>query len=192
MQFQSNCAKSRVPRAVVAPIVVTTCEALQAAFARSVELGSMMLEKFQTDYLLAKQFNIDKSQCQKLIKIIRKRKRHIIVISSLIGVIAFVIWMAIFISITSVLEGTSWDILEILGNLGAIGFVLGMFSGLGLALILSQVSEVAIRRHLLRRQFQYHLLTPACFWCGYVLKGLECKDHYVKCPECGERSRICR
>lgn len=149
----------------------------------------MMLEKFQTDYLLAKQFNIDKSQCQKLIKVIRKRKRHIIVISSLVGVIAFVIWMAIFISITSVLEGTSWDILKLLGNLGVLGIIFGFFSGLGIALILSQISEVAVRRNLLIRQFNYHLLTPACFWCGYILKGLECEDRYIKCPECGERSR---
>ena len=86
----------------------------------------------------------------------------------------------------------SGNILPLLRDLGFIGFVLRFVLGLGVPVFLGIISGVALRRFLLRRQFRYHLFTPACFWCGYSLKGLERDGSSIKCPECGQRSRIGR
>ena len=64
--------------------------------------------------------------------------------------------------------------------------------GLGAAISLALISGVSLRRFLLRRQFRDHLSTPACFWCGYLLKGLERDGSSIQCPECGRHSRVGR
>ena len=132
----------------------------------SVELETMMFKNFQTDHLLAKRFGIDKDECQGLIKAIDKRKQFKSAIPSIVGLIVIFAWMVLY------------------------GIILAIFSGLGIGTLLAASTAIALRRRFLSQQFHYHLFTPACFWCGYSLKGHDCDGNYIKCPECGERSRI--
>lgn len=149
-----------------------------------------MESKFlQTHLLLADRFNIDKDECQGLIKAIDKRKQFKSAIPSIVGLIVIFAWMVLFGRGTDALEGTRWDILSFLIDIGPVGILLAIFSGLGIGTLLAASTAIALRRRFLSQQFHYHLFTPACFWCGYSLKGLENENNYIKCPECGERSR---
>ena len=149
-----------------------------------------MESKFlQTHLLLADRFNIDKDECQGLIKAIYKRKKFKSAMPSIVGLIVFFAWMVLFGRGTDALEGTRWDILSFLIDIGPVGILLAIFSGLGIGSLLAASTAIALRRRFLSQQFHYHLFTPACFWCGYSLKGHDCDANYIKCPECGERSR---
>lgn len=149
-----------------------------------------MESKFlQTHLLLADRFNIDKDECQGLIKAIDKRKQFKSAIPSIVGLIVIFAWMVLYGCGTDALEGTRWDILSFLFDIGPVGIILAIFSGLGIGTLLAASTAIALRRRFLSQQFNYHLFTPACFWCGYSLKGLENESNYIKCPECGERSR---
>ena len=149
----------------------------------------MMFKNYQTDHMLAKHFGIEKHECQKLIKVIKKRKRSIDIKSGLVFLSVSCAWMIFFGRGTDALEGTRFDILNYLNDSGPIGVILVLLLGIGTAIFLAVITAVALERRLLYRQFHYHLFTPACFWCGYSLKGLENENNYIKCPECGERSR---
>lgn len=149
-----------------------------------------MESKFlQTHLVLAERFGIDKDECQNLIRVIDKRKRFKKEVPSIVGGIIFVIWMFIFGRGTDVLEGTRWDILDFLWDQGFIGIILMLFLGFGIAILLATITSIILRRRFLIKQFHDHLFTPLCFWCGYSLKGLENESNFIKCPECGERSR---
>ena len=149
----------------------------------------MMFKNYQTDHLLAKHFGIEKDECHKLIKVIRKRKRSIDIKSGLVSLSVFWAWMIFFGRGTDALEGTRFDILNYLLDSGPIGVILVLFLGFGIAIILATITNIMLSKRLLMQQFNYHLFTPACFWCGYSLKGLDNENNYIKCPECGERSR---
>lgn len=149
----------------------------------------MYLNRLRSQRVLSKQFGIDKYECQKLIKVIDKRMRWKKEVAYTIGSINFAIWMFIFGLGTQALEGTRWDIFKFLEGLGFIGIILAILLGFGTAIFLGTITSIILRRRFLKKQFQDHLFTPACFWCGYSLKGLENENNYIKCPECGERSR---
>ena len=151
-----------------------------------------MFKKYRTDHLLAKRFGIDKYECQTLIKIIDKHNRWKKEVSSIAGSIVFIIWMFFFGIGTDALEGTRWDILGFLFDIGPVGYILVILLGFGIAIFLGTFTSIILRRRFLKKQFQDHLFTPACFWCGYSLKGLESESNYTKCPECGKRSRTNR
>jgi len=162
------------------------------AFVRSVEPEAMVIERLQSHHGLTKRFGIDEAECLSLIDAIDKRKRMAGTAPSIVAFLLFWAWMILFGRGTDALEETQWDILSLLRDLGFIGFVLSFLLGLGVAISLAIVSGVSLRRFLLRRQFRYHLFTPACFWCGYLLKGLEREGDFTRCPECGRRSRVGR
>ncbi len=143
-------------------------------------------------HVLARRFNIDEVECRVLINAIDKRKP---VAGAAPSIVSFIVWWAginLYGRGTDALEGTQWDILPLLHDLGFIGFILRFVLGLGVPVFVGIVSGMTLRRFLLRRQFRYHLFTPACFWCEYSLKGHERDSSFIKCPECGKRSRISR
>ena len=111
---------------------------------------------------------------------------------SIVSLLAAFGWMILFGRGSDALEDTAWDILGLLHDLGFLGFIMALLLGFGVAIALALISGEALRRFLLRRQFCFHLFTPACFWCGYLLKGLVRDGDYIRCPECGQRSRLGR
>ncbi len=152
----------------------------------------MGFRHLRSHHVLAERFGIDEVECRSLIDAIDKRQRIASSAPSVVGLIVSGGWIMFFGRGTDALEKTRWDILSLLRDLGFLGFVLGILLGLGAAIFLGLVSGVALRRFLLRKQFRYHLFTPACFWCGYLLKGLERDGSAIQCPECGGRSRVGR
>ena len=149
----------------------------------------MKFRYIHSHHYLSERFNIDEYECQKLIKVIDKRHRSVTIIPNAAGLIACFIWMFIFGRGTDALEGTQWDILEFLFGIGPVGVIFVFFLGFGIAIILASITFIVLRKRLLCKQFEDHLIKPICFWCGYSLKGLESESNYIKCPECGERSR---
>ncbi len=152
----------------------------------------MKFKHLLSHYVLARRFNIDEVECLELINEIDKRKPVAAAAPSIVG---FMVWWAginLYGRGTDALEGTQWDILPLLSDLGFVGFILRFVLGLGVPILLAFISGGALRRFLLRRQFRYHLFTPACFWCGYSLKGHERVSRFIRCPECGKRSRRSR
>ncbi len=143
-------------------------------------------------HVVAKRFDIDEVECRELVNAIDKRKLMVRTAPSIVSVLACFGWMMLFGHGTDALEETAWDILGFANDAGFLGIMMVILLGGGVAIALAVVSGLALRRFLLRRQFRYHLFTPACFWCGYSLKGLERDGSSIKCPECGQRSRIGR
>ena len=139
---------------------------------------------------LAERFGIDEAECRSLIDAIDKRRLILATVPTIVGLIVYWAGVELYGRGTDALEETPWDILPLLRDLGFIGFILRFVLGLGVPVFLGIISGVTLRRFLLRRQFRYHLFTPACFWCGYSLKGLERDGTSIRCPECGKRSRI--
>ncbi len=152
----------------------------------------MELKDLRSYHGLAKRFDIDEVECRRLIDAIDKRRPMLAVVPTIVGLIVYWAGIELYGRGTDVLEETQWDILPLVRHLGFGGFILKILLSLGVAISLGIISGVALRRFLLRRQFRYHLFTPACFWCGYSLKGLERDGSFIKCPECGHRSRIGR
>ena len=152
----------------------------------------MAIERLHSHHVLAKRFGIDEAECRGLIDAIDKRRWMVHNAPSIAGGLAFAGCMILFGVGLDALEGTAWDIAGFVTDLGFVGFVLALLLGYGVAIALAVGSGVALRRSLLRRQFRYHLFTPACFWCGYSLNGLERDGDYIRCPECGRRSRAGR
>ncbi len=160
--------------------------------ARNVGPDAMAFRHIHSHHVLAKRFDIDEAECRSLIDAIDKRKWMVHNAPSIVGGLAFFGWMILFGRGGDALEETAWDIFGFFHDAGFLGFIMALLLGFGVAIALIVVLEVALRRFLLRRQFRYHLFTPACFWCGYSLKGLERYSSSIKCPECGQRSRIGR
>ena len=144
------------------------------------------------DHVLAKRFDIDEAECRSLIDAIDKRKRMVRTAPSIVSLLAAFGWMMLFGYGTDALAETAWDFLGFANDAGLLGIMMVLLFDGGVAIALAVVSGLALRRFLLRRQFRYHLFTPACFWCGYLLKGLERDGSSIQCPECGRRSRIGR
>jgi hypothetical protein len=157
-----------------------------------VEPDAMAFRHVLSHHGLAKRFGIGEAECRSLIDAINKRKWMVRNAPSTVGGFAFFGWMILFGRGTDVLEGTAWDILGFAHDAGFLGFMMALLLGFGVAITLAVVSGLAVRRLLLRKQFRYHLFTPACFWCGYLLKGLECDGSSIQCPECGRHSRVGR
>ena len=157
---------------------------------RSVEPEAMGSKHLRSHHGLAKRFGIDEAECRSLIDAINKRQWMVRNLPSIVGGVAFLGWMILFGRSTDALEGTAWDILGFAHDAGFLGFMMALLLGFGVAIALAVVSGLAMRRFLLWRQFRCHLFAPACFWCGYLLKGLEPHDDFTQCPECGRRSRV--
>ena len=160
--------------------------------ARSVESDAMGYKHVLLDHVLAKRFDIDEAECRRLIDAIDKRKRMVRTAPSIVSLLAAFGWMMLFRPGTDALAETAWDFLGFANDAGLLGIMMVLLLDGGVAIALAVVSGLALRRFLLRRQFRYHLFTPACFWCGYLLKGLERDGDFIRCPECGQRSRIGR
>ena len=143
-------------------------------------------------HVLAKRFDIHEVECREIVNAIDKRKLMVRTAPSIVSVLACFGWMMLFGHGTHALEETAWDILGFANDAGFLGVMMVLSLGGGVAIALAVVSGLALRRFLLGRQFRYHLFTPACFWCGYSLKGLDRDGSSIKCPECGQRSRIGR
>ena len=152
----------------------------------------MAFNHLRSHHGLAKRFGIDEAECRSLIDAIDKRRLILATVPTIVGLIVYWAGVELYGRGTDALEGTQWDILPLLRDLGFIGFILRFVLGLGVPVFLGLISGVALRRFLLRKQFRYHLSTPACFWCGYLLKGLERDGRSIQCPECGRRSRVGR
>ncbi len=152
----------------------------------------MGFKHLRSHHGLAKRFGMNEVECRSLIDAIDKRKWMVRDVPSIVGVLGSFGWMMLFGHGTDALEDTAWDILGLLHDLGFLGFIMALFLGFGVAIALAVVSGVTLRRFLLRKQFRYHLFTPACFWCGYLLKGLERDGDFIQCPECGRPSRVGR
>ena len=158
--------------------------------ARSVEPDAMAFRHVLSHHVLAERFDIDEVECRKLINAIDTRKLMVRTAPSIVSVLACFGWMMLFGHGTDALMETAWDILGFTNDAGFLGVMLVLLLGGGVAIALAVVSGLALRRLLPRRQFRYHLFNPACFWCGYSLKGLERDGSSIKCPECGQRSLI--
>ncbi len=143
-------------------------------------------------HVLAKRFDIDEVDCREFVNAIDKRKLIVRTAPSIVSVLACFGWMMLFGHGTDALEETAWDILGFANDAGFLGIMMVLLLDGGVAIALAVVSGRALRRFLLRRQFRYLLFAPACFRCGYSLKGHKRVSSFVKCPECGQRSRIGR
>ena len=152
----------------------------------------MAFRRVLSHHGLAERFDIDEAECRSLIDAINKRNWMVRNAPSTVGGFAFFGWMILFGRGGDALEETAWDIFGFFHDAGFLGFMMALLLGFGVAITLAVVSGLAVRRVLLRKQFRYHLFTPACFWCGYLLKGLERDGRSIRCPECGRRSRIGR
>ena len=161
-------------------------------FARSVEPDAMGFRHVHSHHGLAKRFGIDEAECRSLIDAIDKRKLTVRTAPSIVSVLASFGWMILFGRGGDALEETAWDIFGFFHDAGFLGFMMALLLGFGVAIALAVSSGVSLRRFLLRKQFHYDLFTPACFWCGYLLKGLEREGDFIQCPECGRRSRVGR
>ena len=149
-----------------------------------------MTKYLRSHHVLAKQFGIDEAECRSLIDVINKRQWRVRNAPSIVSVLAFFGWMILFGRGSDALEGTAWDLLGLLDDLGFLGFIMAFLLGFGIAIAWAVLSGATLRRFLLRRQFHYHLATPSCFWCGYILKGLEREGDFIQCPECAKCSRV--
>ncbi len=161
-------------------------------FARSAGLDAMAFRHVLSHHVLAEGFDIVEVECRELINAIDTRKLMVRIAPSIVSVLACFGWMMLFRHGTDALAETAWDFLGFANDAGFLGIMMVLLLDGGVAIALAVVSGLALRRFLLRRQFRYHLFTPACFWCGYSLKGLERDSSSIKCPECGQRSRIGR
>ncbi|MEE9129968.1 MAG: hypothetical protein V3T84_08100 [Phycisphaerales bacterium] len=149
----------------------------------------MEFKHLRSHHGLAKRFGIDEAECRSLIDAIDNRRWMVRTAPSIVSVLASFGWMMLFGHGTDALEETVWDILGFANDAGFLGFMMALLLGFGVAITLAVVSGLALRRYLLRRQFCFHLFAPACFWCGYLLKGLGRDGDFIQCPECGRRSR---
>ena len=79
---------------------------------------------------------------------------------------------------------------SLLRQLTFTGIILAIEIPLGVAIALAVVAGALVPRALLRRSVLHHLYSPACFWCGYSLRGLPRHGADVLCPECGRHSPV--
>ncbi len=127
---------------------------------------------------------LPEAQSAKLVDAIYARKPGLKWLSPSGAILAFLGWMSMFGWITDALEGTRWDILAFPEG--------ALLLGYGVAISLAVVVGGLIPRAVMRRQLLHHLCSPACFWCGYSLKGLQRHNATIDCPECGKPSPVRR
>ncbi|MCH8165001.1 MAG: hypothetical protein IH889_05270 [Planctomycetes bacterium] len=140
--------------------------------------------------ILARLTRLSEAESRQLIGAIDKRKPTVRWGPSVTAGAVFFAWMVFFGTGTDFLEQTRFDVLGFLHRHGILGFIVALLLGFGIGIILATVVGVSLRRLLLRRQIQHHLFSPACFWCGYSLAGLNHADQSVRCPECGKASPV--
>ena len=128
---------------------------------------------------------LPEAQSAKLVDAIYARKPGLKWLSASGATLAFLGWMSMFGWITDALEGTRWDIL-------ALFFPGALLLLYGVAISLALVVGGLIARAVMRRHLFHHLYSPACFWCGYSLRGLQRHNATVDCPECGKPSPVRR
>ncbi len=154
--------------------------------------NSMMRFRFGNSNMtsLARLAGISEAESRQLIGAIEKRKPIVRWVPSVAAFVVMVAWMAFFGIGTDFLEQTRFDLPGFLHRQGILGHIVALSLGVGIAITLGTVVGVSLRRLLLRRQIQHHLFSPACFWCGYSLAGLNHADQSVRCPECGKASPV--
>ncbi len=130
------------------------------------------------------------AQCADLIGAVVSRKPMIRWIVPIAPSVLLLGWMFLFGRSTDLLEGTRWDIIASVKEYGALGVVVLILLGYGVAIALAVVAGTLVPRALLRRSVLHHLYSPACFWCGYSLRGLPRHGADVLCPECGRHSPV--
>ncbi len=124
------------------------------------------------------------AQSAKLVDAIYARKPGLKWLSASGATLACFGWISMFGWITDALEDTRWDILAFPPG--------ALLLGYGVAISLAVVVGGLIPRAVMRRQLFHHLCSPACFWCGYSLRGLQRHNETVDCPECGKPSPVRR
>ena len=138
---------------------------------------------------LSKLSGLSLGQCGKLANAIGRRNRALNWLPALVALAGFWGWMIAFGRGTDALEGTKWDVLAFLKDLG-LGLIPSLVVGYGIAITLAVIAGSAVHRAILRRVIRHHLYSPACFWCGYSLVGLEVCNAAIQCPECGKVSPV--
>lgn len=131
---------------------------------------------------LSKLSSLSEAECAELVEAVYARGPVLKWGPPIAGLIAFLGWMFLFGRGTDVLENTRWDVLAVPG--------LGILLGYGVAIPLAFVVATVVPRVVLRRALCHCLFSPACFWCGYSLRGLETHDSRIRCPECGRLSPV--
>ena len=139
---------------------------------------------------LAELTGLPLADCSELVDAIYKRRPALKWTPGISAILTFLGWMFAFGRVTDALEGTSWDVLALLRQLGVLGVLGALMLGYGIAITLALVVGTIIPRAILRRQLLHHLYSPACFWCGYSLCGLQRRNAAIHCPECGQLSPV--
>ncbi|MHC4108282.1 MAG: hypothetical protein ACYSTY_09390 [Planctomycetota bacterium] len=122
---------------------------------------------------------VPETECAELVKAVYARRPVLKWGPPIACPIAFLGWMFLFGRVTDVLEKTRWDVLALPG---------GALLGYPIAITLALVVATVVPRAVLRRALRHCLYSPACFWCGYSLRGLEIHESRIRCPECGKFS----
>lgn len=154
--------------------------------------NSMMRFRFGNSNMtiLARLTGLSEAESRQLIGAIEKRKPIVRWVPSVAAFVGIVAWMVFFGIGTDFLEQTRFDLLGFLNRQGILGHIVALSLGVGIGVILASVAGMSLRRLLLRRQIQHHLFSPACFWCGYSLTGLDHEGSDIRCPECGKASPV--
>ena len=137
---------------------------------------------------LSRLSSLSEAECAELVEAVYARRPVLKWAPPIAGPIAFLGWMFLFGRGTDVLEGTRWDVLAFLRDLGSVGFLMMILLGYGVAITLALIVATVVPRVLLRRELHRCLTSPACFRCGYSLSGLEIRGSKIRCPECGRPS----
>ena len=141
---------------------------------------------------LSKLSGLSSGQCAELVGAVYARKRHYKWIPEVTAALAFLGWMFVFGRTTDALENTDWDLLASLGKFGIGGFAITLLLGYGVALALAFLLGRVVPRAVMRRELKNYLCSPACFFCGYSLRGLDVQRSAIRCPECGKTSPVAR
>ncbi len=142
---------------------------------------------------LSRHSGLPDAECLGLVDGVIKRRPLLKWVPPIAAPLAFLGWMFVFGRTTDILEDTRLDLLASLYRLGLLGFVIAILLGYGVAVALAIIAATVIPRAVLRHELSRCLSLPACFWCGYLLSGLEVRNSKIRCPECGGSSPVtCR
>ncbi len=137
--------------------------------------------------ILSKLSGLSPGQCAKLVDAVYTRKPHYKWLPEAAAGLAFLGWMIVFGWTTDALEKTDWDPF---GRLGIARLAVMLLLGYGVAIALAVVFGRLIPRVVMRRELKNCLCSPACFFCGYSLRGLDVQLSAIRCPECGKTSPV--
>ena len=142
---------------------------------------------------LSRRSGLPHAECLGLVDGVLKRRPLLKWVPPIAAVLAFCGWMFVFGRTTDILENTRLDLLAFLHRLGLLGYVIMFLLGIGFAFALAIIAGTVIPRSVLRHELSRCLSLPACFRCGYLLRGLEVRNSRIRCPECGGSSPVaCR